>query len=149
MSDLYYFLAFVAVCVIYYILDVRRKSRSKGESRGDLREVGAASDEGSERKAPRPDDCCGAHEVCEKETLINGRIKADYYDDEELDVFVGRPSDSYSEEEIRQFSEVFYTLKDYDVAGWLKSLQARNLSLPDSLRDEAFLIIQERRYKER
>lgn len=148
MSDLYYLLAFIAVCVVYYFLDKQRKV-SKGD---DLPKENAlekvADPKTEERKAQRPDDCCGAHEVCEKESLINNRIRPDYYDDEELDAFVGRTADSYDEDEVRQFADVFYTLKDYDVAGWLKSLQARNVELPESLRDEALLIVQERRYKE-
>ncbi|MCQ2219443.1 MAG: phospholipase [Paludibacteraceae bacterium] len=148
MSDLYYLLAFVAVCCIYYFLDKRRKASSaKSKDKGESRTETAPTIEDNQ-KPQRPDDCCGAHEVCEKESLINSRIKPEYYDDEELDAFVGRTADSYDEDEIRQFSDVFYTLKDYDVAGWLKSLQTRNVELPESLRDEALLIVQERRYKE-
>ena len=68
-----------------------------------------------------------------------------YYDDEELDVFKGRPSDSYTDEEVEQFSEVLYTLQEVEVAGWLRSLQLRGINLPDALKDEAFLIVGERR----
>ncbi len=42
---------------------------------------------------------------------------------------------------------VFYTLKEQDVAGWLGSLQLRNIQLPNNLRDEALLIVSERRAK--
>lgn len=90
-------------------------------------------------------ECCGQHAVCEKETLMNTKLKADYYDDEELDVFANREPSSYTDEEITQFQNVLYTMKDFDVAGWLKSLQLREIQLPDVVKDEALLIVSERR----
>ncbi|MBP5455423.1 MAG: phospholipase [Paludibacteraceae bacterium] len=144
MSDLFCLLAFVAICVLYYFLDKKRKASKKETSSIDsIQEPNSIAP----RSKERPEGCCGAHEVCEKESLINNRVQPEYYDDEELDAFAGRTADSYDEDEIRLFSDVFYTLKDYDVAGWLKSLQARNVELPLSLRDEALLIVQERRFK--
>ncbi|MBR4971111.1 MAG: DUF1015 family protein, partial [Paludibacteraceae bacterium] len=44
-------------------------------------------------------------------------------------------------------SNVFYTLKEFDVAGWLKSLQLRGVELPEKIKEEALLIISERRFK--
>lgn len=86
--------------------------------------------------------CCGAHEVCEKELLLRASQKAvEYYDDEELDVFTGRPSDSYSEEEKELFSHILHTMWESDVAGWTRSLQVRGIELPDSLKDEVLLIL--------
>ena len=35
--------------------------------------------------------------------------------------------------------------REVEVAGWLRSLQLRGINLPDALKDEAFLIIGERR----
>ena len=40
---------------------------------------------------------------------------------------------------------MFFTLREVEVAGWLRSLQLRGINLPDALKDEAFLIIGERR----
>ena len=48
-------------------------------------------------------------------------------------------------EAVEEFSEVLYTLREVEVAGWLHSLQLRGINLPDALKDEAFLIIGERR----
>ncbi len=93
-------------------------------------------------------ECCGQHAVCERDTLINTQIKAEYYDDEELDRFKHREPTSYTDEEISEFEEVFSTLKEYDVNGWLKSLQIRGIALPYSIRDEAILILQERRFNQ-
>lgn len=93
-------------------------------------------------------ECCGQHEVCEKESLLAAVSKEiEYYDDEELDRFRGRTSDSYTPEEIEEFEEVMYTMQEVEVAGWSRSLQLRGIELPDSLRDELFLIVGERRSK--
>lgn len=92
------------------------------------------------------DQCCGAHEVCEKDSLLAAvSKKIEYYDDEELDRFRGTESHQYNDIAIDEFREVLYTLQDTDVAGWLRSLQLREIELPDELKDEAFLIVGERR----
>ena len=49
------------------------------------------------------------------------------------------------EKEVEEFREVLYTLKEVEVAGWIRSLQLRGIELPDALKDEAFLILGERR----
>lgn len=93
-------------------------------------------------------ECCGQHEICEKESLLAAVSKGiEYYDDEELDRFRGRPSDSYQEEEVEEFREVMYTCQEDEVAGWSRSLQLRGIELPDELKDELFLIVGERRFK--
>ena len=92
------------------------------------------------------DGCCGAHEICEKESLLAAVSKnIEYYDDEELDQFIGRAPETYTEEETEMFRDVFYTMQETDVAGWVRSLQLRGINLPDNLKDEVFLIIGERR----
>ncbi len=93
-----------------------------------------------------PEECCGAHEICEKDSLLAAVSKEiEYYDDEELDRFRAIPPDNYEEDVIEEFREVLYTLKETEVAGWLRSLQLRGIELPDALKDEAFLIVGERR----
>lgn len=78
--------------------------------------------------------CCGMHDTCEKGLpRKSNSLEIEYYDDEELDVFSGRSSDSYSQSEIEQFKEVLETMFTSDVQGWLKSLEQRRISLPDSL----------------
>ncbi len=95
---------------------------------------------------PADMECCGQHEVCEKESLLAAVSKQiEYYDDEELDAYRGAPSDSYTEEQIEQFRDVLYTMRDTEVAGWVRSLQLRGVALPDALKDEVILIVGERR----
>ena len=94
----------------------------------------------------RSSDCCGQHEVCEKESLLAAVSKeVEYYDDEELDRFAGRRADSYDMHETDEFEEILTTLRSEDVAGWVRSLQLRGIELPDALRDEVILIVGERR----
>ena len=84
-------------------------------------------------------ECCGQHEVCERDSLLAA------VDDEELDQFIGKAGDAYTEEETEMFRDVLYTTLDVEVAGWVRSLQLRGIELPDDLKDEVFLIIGERR----
>lgn len=92
------------------------------------------------------EECCGQHEVCEKDSLLAAVSKGiEYYDDEELDRFRGRSSDNYTDAEVEEFREVMFTCQDDEVAGWCRSLQLRSIELPDELKDELFLIIGERR----
>ncbi|MDO4950015.1 MAG: phospholipase [Bacteroidales bacterium] len=92
-------------------------------------------------------ECCGQHEVCERESLLTAvsRGHIEYYNDEELDRFRGRGSDSYSYAEVEEFRDVMQTCREEEVAGWSRSLQLRGIELPDELKDELFLIVGERR----
>lgn len=85
-------------------------------------------------------ECCGLHEVCEKESLLaDGVSEENYYEDEELDRFRGRTA--YSEEEVEEFREVLYTMRTNEVAGWVRSLELRRVPLPDELKDEIYIIL--------
>ena len=91
-------------------------------------------------------ECCGQHEVCEKESLLAAVSKGiEYYDDEELDAYIGTAPEHYTPEEEEQFRDILYTMRDEEVAGWVRSLQLRGIALPNALKDEVYLIIGERR----
>ena len=91
-------------------------------------------------------ECCGMHETCEKDSLLAAVSKdVEYYDDVELDRFRGIASDEFLPPEIEEFRYVLYTMREDEVAGWVRSLQLRQVELPDELKDEVFLIIGERR----
>ena len=91
-------------------------------------------------------ECCGQHETCEKDSLLAAISKEiEYYNDEELDEYRGTPSDQYTAEQIEEFRNVLFTMREDEVAGWVRSLQLRAVELPDELKDEVFLIIGERR----
>ena len=87
-------------------------------------------------------ECCGQHEVCEKESLLAALSKEiEYYNDEELDRFQGKESDAYSDEEEEEFRDVLYTMREDEVAGWVRSLQLRGVELPLGLRNEVIMIV--------
>ncbi len=93
------------------------------------------------------DECCGEHLVCERDSLLTQNANIEYYDDEELDVLSGLNPDDYTDDQVKMLQEVFYTLRESDVAGWVRSLQMRNIELTPELREEALLIVRERRTK--
>lgn len=125
----------VIAAVIGYF---RNKRLQKMLERGEITEIPEAKE--------IPEVCCGQHETCERDSLLAAvSKKVEYYDDEELDRFKGVASDAYDDAAVEEFGEVLYTLRETEVAGWLRSLQLRGIDLPDALKDEAFLIVGERR----
>ena len=91
-------------------------------------------------------ECCGQHEVCEKESMLAALSKQiEYYNDEELDRFRGRSAEAYSSDEIEEFREILYTMRSDEVAGWVRSLQLRGVEVPNELKDEVLMIVGERR----
>lgn len=86
--------------------------------------------------------CNGENAKCEQECMMEAAIKdIEYYDDEQLDKFQGREPDSYDDDEIEEFAEVLYTLKDDDVAGWNRSLILRNINIPNRLKDDLIALL--------
>lgn len=121
---------------------IRNKRLQKKIERGELDRMPEVKEVDTE--------CCGQHEVCEKDSLLAAvSKKIEYYDDEELDQFMGRKGNAYTEEETELFRDVLYTTRDDEVAGWVRSLQLRGIELPDEFKDEVFLIIGERRIVEK
>ena len=95
---------------------------------------------------PTPDpSCCGQHLVCERETLLQTIQQPVYYDDEELDALADIPTEHLTESQAESIREVFHTLQATDITGWVRSLQMRHIALPDDVREEALLIVQEQR----
>ena len=90
-------------------------------------------------------ECCGQHLVCERESLLSGDDAIEYYDDEDLDAYIGREASSYTSRETDAFEDVFDTLREEDVAGWCRSLQKRGIELPLPVREKALLIVRELR----
>lgn len=124
------------VAIIAGIL--RNRSLKKQIERGEIEELPPVRTVDNE--------CCGQHEVCEKESLLAAVSKdIEYYNDEELDRFRNRREDSFTPEETDEFREILYTMRDDEVAGWVRSLQLRGVPLPDAIKDEVFLIVGERR----
>ena len=88
------------------------------------------------------EECCGEHEVCEKGKIKRAlRTDIEYFDDEELDRYRGTAADEYSDEAVEEFREVLYTMYPTEVDDWIKSLELREVNLPDALKDEVFMLM--------
>ena len=111
----------------------------------ERRKKKSVSDDG--QSAQRPRGCCGEHLVCEKESLLQTNAKIEYYDDEELDALAGIDPAHYTPDQHDALHAVFTSLQESDVSGWCRSLQLRNIALPSDIREEALLIVRERRGK--
>lgn len=78
---------------------------------------------------------------CLQECAMEAAVaEIEYFDDEELDRFRGRRADGYTDEEAGEFAEVMYTMRPEEVKDWLRSLRLRGVSLPDQLKDEAYML---------
>lgn len=124
--------------VILVLFEYRARLESKKQDSAQKSSDASDTDED-------PGQCCGQHLVCERETLLQTNAEITYYDDEELDALSGIPSDEYTNAQAKQIREVFDTLREQDVPGWVRSLQLRNIQLPMDVREEALLIVVERR----
>ncbi|MBO4851454.1 MAG: hypothetical protein J5529_11230 [Prevotella sp.] len=95
---------------------------------------------------PTCDSCDGSDSSCEQECMLKAAVKeVEYFDDEELDVFQGRAGDSYTDEETESFREVLYTMRPQEVPAWSRSLILRGITIPDQLRDELLMLVEEGR----
>lgn len=87
--------------------------------------------------------CSGEDDRCEQVCYMEAATRdIEYYDDEELDQFKHRPSDSYTDEEVQLFADVLYSLPPGEAKGWARSLSLREVSLPDALKDDLFTLIE-------
>ena len=90
------------------------------------------------------EECCGEHEVCEKGKIKRAlRTDIEYFDDEELDRFRGTQPDEYDDDAVDEFREVLYTMHPSEIEDWLKSLELREVALPDALKDELFMLLRQ------
>ena len=132
--------------VVLVVFEVRARKQQQSYSEQSNRSTPDSEASNSREAASDPDDgCCGEHLVCERETLLQTNAKVEYYDDEELDTLSGIPAEEYTQEQYQMIREVFDTLKAKDVPGWVRSIQLRNIQLPLDIREEALLIVVERR----
>lgn len=130
----------IAILVIFEV----RARKEKNNNTELLNDAEQATDVATEQRS-EDDGCCGEHLVCERETLLQTNAKVEYYDDEELDVLAGIAVEDYTEAQYKMIREVFDTLQAKDVPGWVRSIQLRNIQLPLDIREEALLIVVERR----
>ena len=132
---------FVSLGIVILIIFEVRVRKENNESKNTAEQaIDVATEQRSEDEG-----CCGEHLVCERETLLQTNAQVEYFDDEELDSLAGIAAEDYTPEQYQMLREVFETLKASDVPGWVRSIQLRNIQLPLDIREEALLIVVERR----
>ena len=139
MLELILFISLGLVILILFELRARKQSNSEALKQQSAQKGEAAQTSDSE--------CCGQHLVCEKETLLQTNAIPEYFDDEELDALAGIAPEDFTQQQHDDIRAVFDTLQEKDVPAWCRSLQLRNIALPQDIREEALLICRERRQR--
>jgi len=136
MNNVTYIICAVVLLLIFvlYYLDRWNKIRGLQEDQTE--------------QQPQPQvpagECCGKHLVCEKQKLAEARLcSAQYFDDEDLDRYKGRRSDNYNDKEVEEFRYIMYTMQQNEVREWMECLQAREIELPDELKEECYSMMNE------
>ncbi len=125
-----YILLAIAALIVLGLLAAMTNMASRHEEEPPIRQADTCA------------TCDGNNSRCEQECMMEASVKPiEYFDDEELDVFKGRPSDKYTDDEVEQFAEVLYTMRPEEVAAWNRSLILRNINVPDPIKDELLLMI--------
>lgn len=137
----------VVVGVVLYLGELRWRRKNKSADGDNENEDGQTQDQQPTQNgdSENEDACCGLHLVCEKDSLSPMSSEILYYDDEELDRFIGRDPYSYTPEETDEFREILMTLQPDDIAGWARSITQRQLELPPEVKDELLMLINEQR----
>ncbi len=87
--------------------------------------------------------CSGDNTRCMHDCIMEASIRdVVYYDDEELDIYAGRPEDRYTKAEVERFRDVLLTMRPEEVAGWSVSLSRRGITPPEEIRDEMLLMME-------
>ena len=94
-----------------------------------------------EQEAEPMEECCGAHEICETDILNKMSEEIIYYEDEELDAYKNYEENDYNDNQIDEFREVLYSLKEKEIAGWMRSLELRKIELPSVIKSEVVFML--------
>ena len=133
-NHMIYYICAAVLLLMFVLFYLDRWNKTRG-----LRE-----DEQPEQPEVPSGECCGKHAVCEKQKLAEARLRsAQYFDDEDLDRFKGRSSDGYTDQEVEEFRYVMYTMQQEEVREWMECLQAREIELPDELKEECYSMMNE------
>ncbi|MBO4665568.1 MAG: phospholipase [Paludibacteraceae bacterium] len=148
MLELILFIVLGLLILVLFELRARKqRNRQETESFADGEEEVRLpmNNEVVQSQQATSDECCGQHLVCERESLLQTNATPEYFDDEELDELAGINPADFTQQQHDDIRAVFDTLQEKDVPAWCRSLQLRNIALPQDIREEALLICRERR----
>lgn len=138
MNNTTYIICAVVLLLLFVLYRLDRWNRTHAQQES---QENGESESGADIPAG---ECCGKHAVCEKQKLAEARMReAQYFDDEELDQYKGRSSNSYTDQEVEEFRYIMYTMKQDEVRVWMECLQAREIELPDDLKEECYSMMNE------
>lgn len=87
--------------------------------------------------------CSGVDESCEQTCVMEAATKEpEYFDDEELDRFIGKESDQYTDDEAEEFYEILHTMQPEEAKSWNRSLIVRGINPPNQIKDELITMIE-------
>ncbi|MBN2598546.1 hypothetical protein [Labilibaculum sp.] len=98
-------------------------------------------DENREISVEPIEECCGAHEICETDLINRMSEEIIYYEDEELDAYKSFEENDFNDDQIDEFREVLYSLKENEMEGWLRSLELRKIQLPSIIKSEVVFML--------
>lgn len=131
---------FIFISIVAFFIIVLYVWNSIQQKKGNIENIEAVSQD------PVDGSCCGQHATCEKDSLMNTFVEeVEYFDDEELDEYQDIDEDSYPEHAVEQFREILYSMYDSDKPKWIRSLQKRGIAIPNQIKDEILLIINDLR----
>lgn len=140
MNNITYYICAAVLLLMFVLFYLDRWNKTHN---ADSR-AGSGNSTGDADPTVPQGECCGKHLVCEKQKLAEARLRSkQYFDDEELDRFKGRSSDSYDDSEVEEFRYVMYTMQQNEVRDWMECLQAREIELPDELKEECYSMMNE------
>jgi len=88
--------------------------------------------------------CDGSPQTrCEQDCMMEAATREiEYFDDEELDAFRGRPASDYTDDEADQFRDVMLTMQPGEVSAWGRSLTLRGIELPNQVKEEYVMLVE-------
>ncbi|MCK9159211.1 MAG: phospholipase [Bacteroidaceae bacterium] len=134
----------VIIVVLFFVLNRQnQKTKVKRQTMtGDNEPVRKQTEENTTCDTINEEECIGCGEECPIADIMSEEIV--YYDDEELDKYKKKAANDYTDEETEEFRSILYTMLQTDIGGWVHSLQLRGINLPDAMKDEVFLLINEK-----
>lgn len=140
MNNITYYICAAVLLLMFVLFYLDRYNKTHNADSN----AGSGNSSGDADPTVPQGECCGKHLVCEKQKLAEARLRSkQYFDDEELDRFKGRSSDSYNDSEVEEFRYVMYTMQQNEVRDWIECLQAREIELPDELKEECYSMMNE------
>lgn len=131
---------FIFISIVAFFIIALYVWNSIQQKKGNIENIESVSQD------PVDGSCCGQHATCEKDSLMNTFVEeVEYFDDEELDEYQDIDEDSYPEHAVEQFREILYSMYDSDKPKWIRSLQKRGIAIPNQIKDEILLIINDLR----